>query len=93
MPLGCEYHYVIFRKDSLQSSKERLAYSSDGESLAFVNALLAHRHADEHLVALQDEDAGFSSETLTSEALELLSDRSYLRSTCAGRCADASFTS
>ncbi len=64
MPLGCEYHYVIFRKDSLQSSKARLECATDGKALAFLNALLAHSHADGHLVALQDEGAGFSSKDL-----------------------------
>jgi len=45
MPLGCEYHYVIFRKDCLLSSKARLECLSDGKALAFVNALLANSHA------------------------------------------------
>ena len=65
MPLGCEYHYVIFRKDSLWRIREVLSKSADDEALEYVDFLLTHKHSDDYLVALQDEGAGFSDRELS----------------------------
>jgi hypothetical protein len=59
MPVGCEYNYVVFRKQSLILARQNLETSSDRESKEWLEAMLKHRHSDSYLVALQDEGSGF----------------------------------